>query len=160
MVLSNQNLNMNKTMELGNQYKHDLYQTNPKVKVIIDSIEIVLSVPYLLMATKTRQREISYARQLSMYFLRKHTDLTLNQIGLIFGGRNHATILHAVALIEDLKFQNIFKGQFESAKELIEINLNVLSNKKYTEKVAEINKIIELSKTQTPEIIANKLLYS
>jgi len=40
------------------------------------------------------------ARQLAIYLCREMTDLSLNQIGREFGGRDHATILNAVRRIE------------------------------------------------------------
>lgn len=48
----------------------------------------------------TRQRSVLYPRQLAMYLCRKLTDASLPEIGRLFGGKNHTTVLHAVAKIE------------------------------------------------------------
>lgn len=34
------------------------------------------------------------ARQIAMYLLREHTDLSLSEIGSFFGRRDHSTVLH------------------------------------------------------------------
>ena len=43
-----------------------------------------------------RNRELSTPRQLAMYLCRKFSNLSLPDIGTLFGGKNHTTVLHAV----------------------------------------------------------------
>lgn len=43
----------------------------------------------------TRTRRVAWPRQVAMYLARELTDGTLPAIGQAFGGRNHATVLHA-----------------------------------------------------------------
>ena len=47
-----------------------------------------------------RQRSILYPRQVAMYLCRSLTDSSLPEIGRAFGGRDHSTVLHAIAKIE------------------------------------------------------------
>ncbi len=47
-----------------------------------------------------RYQNIVLPRQVSMYLARLLTDLSLNQIGTYFGGRDHSTVLHACRKIE------------------------------------------------------------
>lgn len=54
------------------------------------------------MITKTRKREIVYARQLCAYLLTKFTILSLSVIGKRLGGRDHTTVIHCRQLIMDL----------------------------------------------------------
>lgn len=42
-----------------------------------------------------RTRKIAYPRQIAMYLIREHTDLSLPKIGEIFGNRDHSTVVHA-----------------------------------------------------------------
>ena len=42
-----------------------------------------------------RTARVAWARQVAMYLARELTDATLPAIGQAFGGRNHATVLHA-----------------------------------------------------------------
>lgn len=51
--------------------------------------------PSDLIRSKTRKKEIAEARQVAMYLCTEFTRLTLKAIGLHFGGRDHATVIHA-----------------------------------------------------------------
>jgi chromosomal replication initiator protein len=44
---------------------------------------------------KSRQQTTVEARSLAMYLSRELTDLTLAEIGRLFGNRDHTTVLHA-----------------------------------------------------------------
>ena len=61
-----------------------------------------------------RTRNITVPRHIAMYLVRKHTSLSLPEIGKIFGGKDHSSILHAIKKVEgcfkkDLAFQAQFK---------------------------------------------------
>lgn len=74
-----------------------------------------------LIQSASRKREIVQARQVTMYFIKKHTELSLSQIGAQVGGRNHATVVHACNTVKDLL--EVDKG-FRSDLEQIERMLN------------------------------------
>jgi len=44
----------------------------------------------------SRRQPLARARQVAMYLVRELTDLSLPKIGLLFGGRDHTTVLHGV----------------------------------------------------------------
>ncbi len=49
-----------------------------------------------------RTKEVVKVRQIVMYFLRHHLNLSLKEIGKILGGRDHSTIIHGIEKIENL----------------------------------------------------------
>ncbi len=49
-----------------------------------------------------RMRNIATARQIAMYLHKIHTQLSLNAIGSVFGGKNHSTVHHACKSIAAL----------------------------------------------------------
>ncbi len=51
--------------------------------------------------SKSRKASIVTVRQTVMYLAHKHTKMTTSRIGLLIGGRNHATVLHAIHQVED-----------------------------------------------------------
>jgi chromosomal replication initiator protein len=53
-------------------------------------------------AAKTWRKSTSLARQVAIHLCRKHTDLSLGEIGAHFGGRDHTTVLYALRRVEEL----------------------------------------------------------
>lgn len=49
---------------------------------------------------KRRTQNIAFARQLAMYLCRKLTRASYPEIGAVFGGRDHVTVLHATRTVE------------------------------------------------------------
>ena len=48
----------------------------------------------------TRRREITVPRQIAMYLTREMTGMSLPQIGNVFGGRDHTTVMHSCKTVE------------------------------------------------------------
>ena len=71
--------------------------------------------------SEKRQRNISDARQMAMYLMREMTDLALPEIGKVFGGRHHTTVLHACSRIEEqMKVHPDLKKTVKSLKGEVE----------------------------------------
>jgi len=63
------------------------------------------------MHTKKRTKKVVYPRQIAMYLSRELTKLPLVEIGGLFGGRDHTTVIHACGKIEeDIKKNPHIKG--------------------------------------------------
>ncbi|MBI9035250.1 MAG: chromosomal replication initiator protein DnaA [Bacteroidales bacterium] len=93
------------TLDLAKQMI-DKYVINTSREISIDVIQKIVAdyfnIPMDMINSKTRKREIVQARQLAMYFSKKHTKASLATIGLHCGNKDHATVLHACKTITNL----------------------------------------------------------
>lgn len=71
---------------------------------------------------QNRSKNISTARQISMYLIRTLTNLSLNDIGAEYENRNHSTVLSSIRRIEDL-----IKTDPETAAVVRDITSNINS---------------------------------
>ena len=60
---------------------------------IFDYVSNVHQIDKKLISSKNRSLEVGVARHLLVALMRKHTDLSLSQIGLYLGNRSHSTVL-------------------------------------------------------------------
>ena len=68
-------------------------------KTVADYFKIKVADMY----SKKRTRALARPRQMAMFLARELTDLSYPEIGQSFGGRDHTTVLHACAKIDELK---------------------------------------------------------
>lgn len=91
-------------MALAQQVVARLVQICPQ-EVSIDRITEVVCSHYNVtpqeVISKSRNQEVSIARFVSMFMAKKLTQKPLAEIGKQFGGRNHATVLHALNSIQE-----------------------------------------------------------
>jgi chromosomal replication initiator protein len=55
---------------------------------------------------KSNARQIAYPRQIAMYLIKDLTHASLPEIGRMFGGKHHTTVLHSIQKIEKLRTQD------------------------------------------------------
>ena len=68
----------------------------------------------------TRKREITVPRQIAMYLTREMTGMSLPQIGAVFGGRDHTTVMHSCKTIEaSTKTNANMKSVVEDIQQLV-----------------------------------------
>lgn len=83
-----------------------IHAINPELIIfkVAEEFEITTSD----MRRRSRKRKYMYPRQVAMHLLRKHTQLSLEEIGLLFRLHDdskpfdHTTVLHACRNIENL----------------------------------------------------------
>ena len=69
------------------------------IQQIIDAVTTYYNVRTSDLQSKKRHKSIAFPRQVCMFFARKHTRYSLEEIGGYFGGRDHTTVLHAVRTV-------------------------------------------------------------
>ncbi|MDM9381965.1 chromosomal replication initiator protein DnaA [Chlorogloeopsis sp. ULAP01] len=75
--------------------------TTPEAILTIVAEELNVTIEDL--KGNSRRREISWARQIGMYLMRQHTELSLPRIGEEFGGKDHTTVMYSCEKIAQLK---------------------------------------------------------
>jgi chromosomal replication initiator protein len=64
--------------------------------------------PYSLndLRSKRRNKNLSFARQVAMFLMKRTTDKSLRDIGHFLGGRDHSTVMHALDKVEQYMEKN------------------------------------------------------
>ncbi len=86
------------TVTLCNEALRDLYSTQTRREVtpqlIMQTVADYYQITVNDLVCHSRRREITVPRQIAMYLTREMTNLSLPQIGQVFGNRDHTTVLH------------------------------------------------------------------
>lgn len=93
------------TVESTQQVLRDILRANDR-RVTIDEIQRKVAEHYHIkisdMHSAKRTRTIARPRQVAMYLSKALTEASLPEIGRKFGGRDHATVMHAVKKVKEL----------------------------------------------------------
>ena len=120
------NLIINKqTGVSNNKYISELVSMYSNNKIMELTPEFILKycsevyqVDERLVLSKNRSEPVSNARHLFIYLMRKHTEYSLNQIGLYVGNRSHSTVLSSIKKVEGSslfkKEVNIFNNKIDN----------------------------------------------
>ncbi len=94
------------TVEMAKRTLRDTLQEKKKV-ITIDDIQQAIATRFKIklseLRSKRRTRNIVHPRQIGMYLSREMTRLSYPEIGRAFGGKDHATVIHACRQIEKNK---------------------------------------------------------
>lgn len=89
-------------------------------KKIINTVADYYNLSRKQITSKTRTKEVSTARQVSMYFIRKLLDLPYLQIGAEFGGKDHSTVFTSISKVEKLiKTDEYFADSMEKLEKML-----------------------------------------
>jgi chromosomal replication initiator protein len=92
--------------------------TNPNN--IIENVATTFNLRASDLKGKSRKKTITNPRHIAIYLIRKHTELSFSEIGKLFGGRDHSTVVASCKKIETAFSSNPnLSGQIE----IIERNL-------------------------------------
>ena len=89
---------------------HILERSGQTMTADADSILAAVAAHYgctsMQLRENTNNRELSHPRQIAMYLCRSLLGESYPSIGLLFGGKDHTTVMYAVKKIEKLKVTN------------------------------------------------------
>lgn len=93
---------------------------NLDIGTIISVVSRFFDIDESLLRLKSKRQEIVIARHSAMYLSKELTSCSLQTIGAHFGGRNHATVIHACKCIEDgISNDPAFAEKIEQLKETL-----------------------------------------
>jgi chromosomal replication initiator protein len=115
------------TLDTARELLANLDGAPPRTLQVSDILEAVsahfnVRLPELI--GRKRSRSISHPRQVAMYLARKLTPLSLEEIGVHFGGRDHSTVLHAERVIESTRHK-----QTETSRLLAQLTTQLLARR-------------------------------
>ncbi len=125
-ILAQASLNKKEiTIDLAKQII-DKYVKSTNREISIEYIQKMVceyfDLPLEVINSKTRKREVVQARQLAMFFSKKHTKSSLAHIGKQCGNKDHATVLHAVKTINNLSdTDKKFRGYISDLEKKIKL---------------------------------------
>lgn len=78
---------------------------------IMDIVCVYFATSKESLVSRSRRKNIVAARQMAMYLMRKHARLRLVEIGRVFGGRDHTSVIHSINTIKTEKeiYDNVAK---------------------------------------------------
>lgn len=100
---------------LGGEVSNDYDLTFAETKAIENFFDKEINIPFNMyinraakyygvpadsLFVKSRKRKVVYPRQLAMSLLRKHTKLSFEEIGNIFG-EDHSTVIYSCKVVKD-----------------------------------------------------------
>lgn len=104
----------------GLKFRHAINKYD-NIPYILETVAKYFCISVEQMKQKNRSQPLVTARQIAMYLIQRNTDMPLKKIGLIFGGYDHTTVIHACRLI-DTQFTARFDNQ-------IKTDLSIILNK-------------------------------
>jgi chromosomal replication initiator protein len=99
--LSGRPIDINQATEILDE----MYPQKSSTRLTVQKIQTVVAGRHQIsideLVSSSRAARVAWPRQMAMFLARELTRTSLNEIGAAFGGRNHATILHACKRVSD-----------------------------------------------------------
>jgi chromosomal replication initiator protein len=73
------------------------------------------------LVSKKRTKDLTVPRQVAMYLIRELLDLSLVEIGRLFGGRDHSTVIHSITKVEhEVRTDPGFAARVDAARRTVQ----------------------------------------
>jgi chromosomal replication initiator protein len=93
------------TLDLAKEALGGVLRSGPPVELTADLIRDRVAAEWGTsvdgLTSKRRTKDLTVPRQVAMYLIRELLDLSLVEVGNLFGGRDHSTVIHAVNKVEE-----------------------------------------------------------
>ncbi|WP_408648787.1 chromosomal replication initiator protein DnaA [Tumidithrix elongata] len=80
-------------------------------EMVLDVVAELMNIDLADLQSNSRRREISQARQVAMYLMRQHTNLSLPKIGEALGGKDHTTVMYSCDKVTQLQAKDADTAQ-------------------------------------------------
>lgn len=94
------------TLELVDKvlgYKRDIKQVSVDLATIAKHVARCFNYTVTDIKSAKRSKELSSARHVSMYLMKKLTDRSLREIAFFLDRKDHSTVIHGIAKVDELK---------------------------------------------------------
>lgn len=92
------------TMEIATQALEEIMSNSQRKIVtperVIETVSQFFNIDAKELKGRSRSQDIVLPRQIAMYIIREHTDISLVEVGQAFGGRDHTTVMHGYDKIQ------------------------------------------------------------
>mgnify|MGYP003391346403 FL=1 len=113
---------MESDFNLHKQINYRYYQEMPApFELVIDLAAKAANIHPDLIISETRIRRVVIARQVAMVYTYYTSRITLSKIGDEYGGRDHATVLHALRVFDTMPYYPEFREVFNQFIKLISL---------------------------------------
>lgn len=99
-IMGGSKIDLNLATEALREYVKKGYRDTNDIKKIQKIVAEYFKISVEEMISSKRSTNLTFPRQIAMYLSRKLTDESFPRIGIEFGGKNHATVMHACNKIE------------------------------------------------------------
>ncbi len=97
------------------------HEITPQLIIEVVSEHFGITVDQIM--SKSRSNDISKPRQIAMYLCKTMTDLPLDSIGQLLGGRDHSTVIHGIRKVSDeIMIDDNFNQVVETVRKKINPN--------------------------------------
>ena len=100
-IMCRNNINVEFAMEALKDFTKKQVTDQNNIRKIQKEVANFYKISFDDIKSKKRTPNLAIPRQVAMYLCKKLTDETLQRIGLEFGGKNHATVIHSCTKIEN-----------------------------------------------------------
>ncbi len=112
-------------LEVAQQLLHDLLKVNDRrvsVEDIQKKVADYFNIRFNDMVSVRRSRVVARPRQVAMYLSKTFTPKSLPEIGRMFGGRDHTTVMHAIKKVQELcRVDSSFAEHIKVLKRTLEL---------------------------------------